>query len=68
MIGFKSYETSKTVTGNEVWFRWVERSRQQMWLVLFSAKVIQWIVGILTMASKVQGEAIKRWEGVRDAY
>lgn len=39
-----------------------------MWLVLFSAKVIQWIVGILTMASKVQGEAIKRWEGVRDAY
>lgn len=28
---------------------------------VFSAKVMQWIVGILNMASKVQGEAIKRW-------
>lgn len=47
-IGFMSFDITKTVKKNEIWFELVERSKNLMWRVTFSAKVMQWIVGFFT--------------------
>lgn len=60
--GFKSYDITKIITRNEVWFEWVERSRNFMWRVIYSSKVSQWIPDTLNLTSKVRGETVIGWK------
>ncbi|PHT75935.1 Isoamylase 1, chloroplastic [Capsicum annuum] len=59
--GFKSYEITRCKEGADIWYDWIERSRNLMRRVKISIKVLRWLVSVFIEASKVQGNVIKKW-------
>lgn len=59
--GFKSFYITRWTSGKEVWFDWVERSRNMMRRLTLSKKVMEWICFILKEASNDKKNPVRRW-------
>ncbi|CAN4105595.1 unnamed protein product [Withania somnifera] len=59
-VGFKSYNIKRLVAREEVWFEWVERSRNLMRRTTFNKKTMEWIVLISKWQSKEASESMVR--------
>lgn len=60
VAGFKTYEITRTSSGAETWFEWVERSKNLGRQVTICLNFIRWIVYVFNMALKEQLLTVKR--------
>lgn len=61
-LGFKSYDITRLISRAEVWFEWVERSRNLMRRTTFSRKTMEWLCFVLQEASRDADHYVRRWK------
>ncbi|KAF3634149.1 hypothetical protein FXO37_26638 [Capsicum annuum] len=61
-VAFKSFHITRWTVGRDIWFEWVERSRNMMRRPSMSAEVMKWLYTILKEASKDKEKGIRRWK------
>lgn len=60
-MGFKSYDIARDESRAEIWYNCTERGRKMKSTTSFSQKSMERICSILKEASKVKGNAVRRW-------